>query len=61
MSNYEFMVCVFYLICCLVSIVLGVFFDFWYFSRRLKALSKRIDKLVLKVEQLEMERDKLEK
>ncbi len=58
MSNSEFTIC---LICCLVSVGGGALLDFRYYTRRFKALSDRIDKLVLQIERLEMERDNLEK
>lgn len=58
MSNNECIVC---LICCLFSVGVGALLDFRYYTRRFMALSDRIDKLVLQIEQLEMERDKLEK
>lgn len=58
MSEFEFKIC---LICCLVPVGSGALLDFLYYTRRFKELSDRIDKLVLQIEQLEMERDKLEK
>lgn len=58
MSNNECIIC---LICCLVSIGGGALLDFRYYSRRFKALSDRIDKLVLQIEQLEMESENIEK
>lgn len=58
MSSSESMVC---FACCIISCGLGFFYDFRYFSRRLKALSDRVDKLVLQIEQLETERDNFEK
>lgn len=58
MNNSEFVICLF---CCVVSTCGVCFFDYRYFSQRLKFLSDRIDKLVLQVESLEMECDKLDK
>lgn len=58
MSKSEFTICLF---CCLFSVGSGALLDFRYYTRRLKELSDRIDKLLLRVEQLEMECDKVEK
>lgn len=58
MSNNECIIC---LVCCLFSVGVGAFLDFRYYTRRFKELSERIDKFVLRIEQLEMEREKLEK
>ena len=58
MNNQEFTIC---LISCLVSVGGGALLYFRYYTRRFKALSDRIDKLVLQIEKLEMEREKLEK
>lgn len=58
MSNSEFTIA---LICCLFIVGHGAFLDYRCYTRRFKELSDRIDKLVLQIEQLEMEREKLEK
>lgn len=58
MSNSEFTIA---LICCLFIVGHSAFLDYRCYTRRFKELSERIDKLVLRIETLEMECGKLEK